>query len=208
MAKSARDKKRQWREANRERVRAGKRAYYYKNRERILAAKAAKIAAVREDWNTRRRATYAANKARYNEWQRNRYAADPERILVRNRKYRAERLNEFRERDREYVKAYRDRDPIRYTAKLRRANLKRRALKVGAFVEVVDSMDVYKRDKGVCGICHKKVSPKSAWHIDHVIPLSRGGVHSYANVQLAHARCNLSKRDELPSGQLGLFQCQ
>jgi 5-methylcytosine-specific restriction endonuclease McrA len=30
-------------------------------------------------------------------------------------------------------------------------------------------------------------------HIDHVIPLARGGEHSYANAQAAHGPCNMRK---------------
>jgi 5-methylcytosine-specific restriction endonuclease McrA len=29
--------------------------------------------------------------------------------------------------------------------------------------------------------------------VDHIVPIMRGGVHSYANVQLAHPRCNRMK---------------
>lgn len=60
--------------------------------------------------------------------------------------------------------------------------------------------DIVKRDNGQCGICGKRVSlsvkwpsPKSA-SIDHIVPLSKGGEHKAANVQLAHYGCNSSKR--------------
>jgi len=35
------------------------------------------------------------------------------------------------------------------------------------------------------------------WHIDHMIPLSRGGLHCATNVQVIPARLNLWKRDRL-----------
>ena len=43
--------------------------------------------------------------------------------------------------------------------------------------------------------------------LDHIIPLSQGGTHTYNNVQLAHFLCNISKRDSLlPQGeQLRIF---
>jgi 5-methylcytosine-specific restriction endonuclease McrA len=44
---------------------------------------------------------------------------------------------------------------------------------------------------GMCGICKDFIVGK--FHVDHVIPLSRGGEHSYANAQLAHPTCNLEK---------------
>ena len=73
-----------------------------------------------------------------------------------------------------------------------------RARRLGAWVEIIDPRVVYERDGGICQICRKPVrfggrkGPNSP-AIDHVIPLARGGDHSYANVQLAHARCNSRK---------------
>jgi len=69
----------------------------------------------------------------------------------------------------------------------------RRARQKGAFVERVYRRIVFKRDKGLCGICRKRVDPISNWHLDHIQPLSRGGAHCYANVQVAHPRCNVRK---------------
>ena len=66
---------------------------------------------------------------------------------------------------------------------------------------------LYKRDSGVCYLCGKKcdwddkqyghVGPKYPT-IEHIIPISRGGLHSWDNVRLAHFGCNCKKADELP----------
>lgn len=76
---------------------------------------------------------------------------------------------------------------------------KRYALKVGAQVEDVSAVVVFTRDRWTCGICKLPIDsqlrypdPGSA-SVDHVHPLSRGGSHSYDNVQAAHLRCNVSK---------------
>lgn len=68
----------------------------------------------------------------------------------------------------------------------------RRARKRDLFVEKVYRPKVFKRDGGICGICHKAVDPAN-WHLDHIRPLSRGGEHSYANTQVAHPACNQRK---------------
>lgn len=65
---------------------------------------------------------------------------------------------------------------------------------------------LYERDKGVCKICGKPCDYGDCWHtnrqfvaglaypsIDHIIPLAKGGAHSWSNVQLAHMRCNSRK---------------
>ncbi|MBE9509114.1 MAG: HNH endonuclease [Chloroflexi bacterium] len=63
---------------------------------------------------------------------------------------------------------------------------------------------VYGRDGGVCQICGQPVhadiknpDPLSGC-IDHKIPISRGGLHSMTNVQLAHLRCNSKKWSRTP----------
>jgi 5-methylcytosine-specific restriction endonuclease McrA len=44
---------------------------------------------------------------------------------------------------------------------------------------------------GMCGICEGFI--EGEFHVDHVIPLSKGGMHGYINVQPAHPRCNVRK---------------
>ena len=78
--------------------------------------------------------------------------------------------------------------------------------KAKVFVEHVDPKVVFARDKGMCGICKSSVAPDSKWEVDHVIPISKGGAHSYDNVQLSHRKCNRAKWASLPKGQPTLFQ--
>jgi 5-methylcytosine-specific restriction endonuclease McrA len=75
----------------------------------------------------------------------------------------------------------------------------RRARKRGARVEAVDRNRVFSLAQGVCGICELPIDVNSNWHVDHDIPLSRGGAHSYANTQPAHADCNLKKGSRHPT---------
>lgn len=78
---------------------------------------------------------------------------------------------------------------------------KRRALERKAFVAPVNRMQVYERDHWTCQLCCKPVMRDEvvphpqAPTLDHIIPLSRGGTHEPANVQLAHFRCNSIKSD-------------
>ena len=51
---------------------------------------------------------------------------------------------------------------------------------------------VFKERMGVCAICKDWVQPKHA-SIDHTHPLSKGGTHTWDNVQLVHLICNLRK---------------
>lgn len=83
----------------------------------------------------------------------------------------------------------------------RAANWKKRsALKKGApNAEQIVYRDVFDRDGWSCGICSEPVDPATDWpdplsaSLDHILPLSKGGPHTMANVQLAHLDCNLRK---------------
>ncbi len=74
----------------------------------------------------------------------------------------------------------------------RRGQLARRARKAAAFVEHVDPLVLLDEHEGICGICLEPVDPAD-FHVDHIIPLARGGEHSYANTQVAHPICNVGK---------------
>lgn len=89
---------------------------------------------------------------------------------------------------------------------------KRKALIRGAtFSENVDPFKVFDRDGWRCQICLRK-TPKSkrgtvddrAPELDHIVPLSKGGTHSYNNTQCTCRRCNGLKSDNV-YGQIPMF---
>lgn len=79
-----------------------------------------------------------------------------------------------------------------------------------------------KRDKNTCHICGRKCDARDFRadaagnfivggnhpSIDHVMPLAKGGTHTWGNVKLAHHKCNWVKSDavlyERANGQLAL----
>jgi 5-methylcytosine-specific restriction endonuclease McrA len=84
----------------------------------------------------------------------------------------------------------------------RQANRDRRRAKVlGLPNERIDKHLVFERDNYICGICHGMVDRTLTWpsplsaSLDHIIPIVRGGTHTYDNVQCSHLRCNVLKRD-------------
>lgn len=76
------------------------------------------------------------------------------------------------------------------------------------FVEEVDYDALYKRDRGICGICGLPViydkNADNDWSgtIDHIVPLSAKGEHSMRNCQLAHRVCNSIKGKETENYQI------
>ncbi len=98
-------------------------------------------------------------------------------------------------------------------ADMRTTSRKREAIKRGASTaERVDAVVVFARDGWRCQLCGAE-TPKSklgkrseprAPTVDHIVPLSRGGAHSYRNVQCACLSCNL-KKSARTKGQFRLF---
>jgi 5-methylcytosine-specific restriction endonuclease McrA len=56
--------------------------------------------------------------------------------------------------------------------------------------------EIFDRDGGVCHLCLKAV-PRVDATMDHVIPVTKGGPHTRANVKLAHRSCNTRKGNRL-----------
>ena len=52
---------------------------------------------------------------------------------------------------------------------------------------------VIERDRGRCGICGRLIEDQAQLHIDHIVPVSSGGLTVFDNLQVAHAACNLAK---------------
>lgn len=80
---------------------------------------------------------------------------------------------------------------------------RRRALVNLAFVEDVKLLEVANRDRWICHLCNEPVeknlknrNPKMG-SLDHVIPISKGGKHSYENTKLSHYECNLIKHNKI-----------
>lgn len=81
----------------------------------------------------------------------------------------------------------------------------RQSIKRGAReAELFSYQEIFERDGWVCGICDLTVDPTLDYphplsrSLDHILPLSRGGTHTRANVQLAHLQCNVRKGDRVP----------
>lgn len=107
---------------------------------------------------------------------------------------------EYYERNREakleYQRQYRTDHPGQVRNLYRKAAHVRRARELEVFVEAVDPRVVYEMHGGMCGICKEFVAYED-FEVDHIIPIAKGGLHAYVNVQPAHLFCNRSKKDRL-----------
>lgn len=83
-------------------------------------------------------------------------------------------------------------------------NHRQRARKFGVSYEYINPLTVYTRDEWTCRLCHQPIDPHATFphphsaSLDHAVPISRGGPHTYDNVQAAHLRCNIRKAAIMP----------
>lgn len=77
---------------------------------------------------------------------------------------------------------------------------RRRARRFGCTYEEVDKNRVFQRDGWRCVVCGiatpaelRGTTEPNAPELDHEVPLSRGGAHSYANTRCLCKRCNQAK---------------
>lgn len=59
----------------------------------------------------------------------------------------------------------------------------------------IDRWAVMTRDNFTCYICGKTELHPDEIHLDHIKPLSKGGVHHESNIGVTCKRCNLDKSD-------------
>lgn len=103
-----------------------------------------------------------------------------------------------------YKTSWRKSNPEKY----REYDRKRRALKKESIAEPYSENQVLLIYGSACHICKKEINLLSkrsvgalGWqnslHIDHVIPISKGGEDTIDNVRPSHAICNLKKSNTI-----------
>jgi 5-methylcytosine-specific restriction endonuclease McrA len=187
-----------------------KREYYYRNRERILDAQ---------------KLYYESNKARVSECNRRWALAHPESRRAAVRAWKERNRERVREESRLYSRAYIAKDRLsarrratayakKYPEKVaaRKADyrhrnreriygwINKRNTLIGSGAkspEIITHIHHLKTSTGVkCAYCGVVIFGKAV-HIDHEIPLSRGGKHEISNLRPACKPCNSSKHNKM-----------
>jgi len=184
-----RDRVREYAEENRERKLERDRKYREENREKL---------------RERDHKYYEKNRENRRKRDRKYYEENREEKLKHNREYYRKYYEENREKVRDGQRKYRKNNPEKIRAK--RAN--RRALEhkvtVGDLTAIARVYDLATNGNRVrCYLCGKAI-PKAQRHVDHIMPLSKGGLHTASNLAIACAKCNLSKGAKLPE-EVGLL---
>ena len=117
-------------------------------------------------------------------------ADSPERRTELSRKS-LEYNRQHKEQLAEYMTKYRKTE--KYLTRLRNVNAARRARKKSVDHGCVTSADISYLLTLPCTYCSAQ-----AEHVDHYIPLARGGAHCRTNLRPACVACNSAKRDKMP----------
>lgn len=126
----------------------------------------------------------------WNRLRRARYATRRQQELASNAQWREEHPEQMTAARAAWAAEHPDAEPIyRHVSLARRSGV--------PIIDRVHPLVVLELDDGVCGVCGEDVNPFD-FQVDHVIPRSKGGEHSYANTQVAHRRCNELKAFSVP----------
>ena len=104
----------------------------------------------------------------------------------------------FREENREKVRAYGIQWKKANRSNVRNHAQNRRALKANSLGKLSAGLTqkLFRLQKGKCPCC--QITLGDSYHMDHNIPLARGGANADANMQLLCATCNLQKHARDP----------
>lgn len=105
-------------------------------------------------------------------------------------------LEHKRSLNRKRIATYRKRHPEKIRARAHRKRAREINLNSHSDYTEQDIQLQYQSQKGLCWWCGKPL--KGKYHIDHRIPLTRGGNNTARNICLTHAKCNLKRKNRMP----------
>ena len=174
-----------WKQNNKERRRDTHKTYYENNREAILEKCREYYHNTKDKTRERKRQYRIANREHRNKRRKERYLLNKEKEktnqkewYVQNKTKHYENGQKWRANNKEKTSQHRS---------------KRRALVNGSKVHYTakDVTRVYHHHRGRCFYCGEKISKN--YHIEHIIPLSRGGSNGCGNITIACIVCNSKK---------------
>ena len=167
-----------WREANKEKIAAKEKAYREANKAKEAAYNKAYREANKEKLAAQQKAYRETNKQKILARQKSWHEANKEKLKIHykvNREKILARTKAWREINKE---------------KISQQRAQRRFRKM----HIINHLLVAQRGK--CASCHANVIEKH--HLDHIVPVAKGGTNDRSNFQLLCPTCNLKKSAKDP----------
>ena len=181
LSSQCKDCDKQYRLKNRDRLQIYHKNYYQKHKEDRLSANKTKKAV---------------------ESQKEYYQRNRDYILLRQKQYYQDNRDNILEKTRKYKQGNKE--------KYAEYNRTRRALIKGAKVGDIPSdvkFILFQQAYGLCSLCGDEVDWDDV-HIDHILPIDRGGHHALYNLQITHGSCNDIKFNHFEFELLDKIQAQ
>lgn len=150
---------------------------------------------------------FESNKKNIYKQRSERYNLDKEEINKKRRIKYSKEIEVMREKDREraltpkrqeyckqYQKEYRKREISKIIDKNKR--LRRRSAEKKGDITTIQLQNLQNNAKA-CYWCNESLKNKEV-HIDHYVPLSKGGLHTISNLVVSCSKCNLKKHAKDP----------
>ena len=154
---------------------------------------------------------YKENPIYYKKWQKN----NPEKVKNARKKYylgntykewAAENKEKIRKKNKKYysenkekAKIFRKKWQRNNPEKVREENFRRRTngkIEKGVIAKIINE-NILKYGIITCEKCKKQCLSSYDYHVDHIVPISKGGTNDCGNLQVLCAYCNLSKHTEI-----------
>lgn len=183
-----------WRKANPEKCRAMERTWKGANPDKVRAIEKSHRTKHRDKRNAQNQEWCKANVERRRTYARAWKKANPDKVRAKKARYR--------KRHAAQVRAYFAKYRIEKYSIIQTCRATRRARVRGAVVGDRDAYRAFvKQARSLprirCYWCHKPTTRKDR-HLDHVVPLSRGGTDSVGNLCVSCPTCNLRKNAMMP----------
>jgi 5-methylcytosine-specific restriction endonuclease McrA len=183
----------EYRQTNVERLNEYAREYYARNPERINARQREYNSTHKDRIAARKRDYYFSNKERIKEYR----SANADRMREQSRIYRVVNADRIRERKRTYRQSEHGKAGHRAESHKRRSRIVAAGgMHTANDIGSIRRAQTDKRGRLICWWCSRPIHGN--YHIDHRIPLTRGGSNDPGNLVISCPTCNLRKHDKLP----------
>lgn len=209
-------KKKEYRDANKEEINKKTNELYHKNKDRYNIAKKIYYEKNIEEIKQYHKKYYQDNKDKINPINKKYYEDNKEKMLLfnkinyeKNKKYILERNAKYQENNKCKINKYKKEWTSSKDGKISKKvsnhtrNTKIRITNDNT-INKKSLKDLLIKQDNKCYYCKSELdfNIKFGVHLDHYIPIAKGGPHSIENVVFSCKTCNLKKRDIVPVGPL------